>query len=171
MAWEYLDTMTDRQEAIAKLIKERTKGKIVVDLNCGKAPLKKLIKCKKYIGNDIIPADFKGFVLQDDKIFSRELKKCDVLVHMGMGGYEITHEKLESPTSTESTSYIIQNLKPELVVLECITEFIPIMNKVDTFGYRLEHEQTMYLGPSRVMQRIFRIYSRISPVVQGESSS
>lgn len=161
MAWEYLDEMKERVEAIANLIKDKTKDKVVVDLNCGKAPLRKLIPYKKYIGNDIINTDFEGFIQQDDKVFCRELKECDVLIHIGMGGHEITHEKLESPTSTESTNYIIQNLRPKLVVLECITEFLPIMNSINMSGYKLEHEELLSLGNTRVTQRIFRIYSLI----------
>jgi len=92
MAWEYLQTdkFDRRFKPIVEYLKDKTKDKVILDLDCGTAPIAKYLErdWKEYIGNDI-EKEFKkqaekngisDFWNMDDEEFARKIKLCDEAV-------------------------------------------------------------------------------------------
>lgn len=136
--WPYLYGKMDfRLEPIAKYLKGKTKGKILFDINCMHAPLLKYIDHDYlyYVGNDlqtVFPSEYPNcvfFTLSDERMCER-LGEVDILIALGMGGYEISHEPSESKTMTQSIKDIISQKKPEIVILENITKFSSVAEEI-----------------------------------------
>jgi len=172
MAWEYL--LTDEHDARAMLIAgylaEKIAGKTIIDLDCGHAPLLKYLPktYKRYYGNDTLverlPMYPNGIFssLSDADYVRGSFESVDVLVVMGMGGYELTHEKLESSTLTTSILSLVLEYKPEILILESIKEFELITEKtifphIDTL-YTKKHDITISVSSGRIGTRVIKIY-------------
>ncbi|MBF0531743.1 MAG: methyltransferase domain-containing protein [Candidatus Omnitrophica bacterium] len=141
--WAYLfdEKMDYRVWLAAGYLRDKVKEKIIVDLDCGHAPLLKYIPdtYRQYIGNDIrnlFPAltERSIFYLKKDDDFIQALTKVDILVVLGYGGYEITKESLESKTLLGSIKTIISKFEPEIVVFETVRKFLPILKDVEEFA-------------------------------------
>lgn len=160
MTWEYLYDFQDREKIIASLL--NVCGKHIVDLNCMHSPLLRYINqdFESYTGNDIQNV----FPITDDKRVTfcritdedmvKVINKCDILIVMGHGGYEITKEPQESKTLKESINRIIKKTRPETVVLEGIQEFDELLH----IDYPMTKEIYLNLGDSRVMKRLIRFF-------------
>ena len=134
MAWEYLqdDKFDERFKPIVKFLQGKTKGKIVVDLNCGTARLCRMLEPNwlLYAGNDK-SAEFilrarahnvpnTSFHVLSDKHYD---ECCDILVSVGCGGYDISKEPLESDTQKDTIKRLVNTHTPEIVILEMIKAF------------------------------------------------
>jgi len=72
---------------------------------------------------------FCRFVNKPDDQFAREdVEKCDVLLVLGHGGFEIDHNAKESSTLTESAHHVINEFKPSYIVLESVVAYTPIID-------------------------------------------
>jgi GT2 family glycosyltransferase len=166
MSWEYLPELDERLKVAAKYLDGKTKGKTIVDLDCLEARLLQYIDhdFEVYLGNDVqerFPTCPKTrFSIAKDDEFVPTLTKCDILTVFGHGGYEITKEGAESPTLTNSIKYVIDHLKPEIVVLEAVWAFEPIISEIITEGYKLVLKQYLELGNDWVRKRVIYIYER-----------
>jgi len=135
MAWEYLQNKDFelRFRVIAAYLKGKTRDKVILDLDCGTANtvlfLEPDYKC--YIGNDICKEYLKTasqykvektrFYCLSDKELGDVLKeKVNVLLALGLGAG--THP-MESPTLSDSLIFFIKRDKPEIVVIEAVTEY------------------------------------------------
>ncbi|MGI5828372.1 MAG: hypothetical protein ACOX6V_05120 [Patescibacteria group bacterium] len=164
--WQYLDEFTDREDIIASYLKGKTEGKIIVDLNCLKAPLLKKLEpdFHRYLGNDILPIDqhhSKAVFYQiTDEEMARMVKRCDILVVMGYGGYEKTGEEAESKTLSESIERIVYNCLPDIVIIEGIKEFEELFSN-GFVGYTKTRRYEIEIKPERVYQRVIYIFERL----------
>jgi len=133
MAWEYLQTdkFDKRFKPIVEYLKDKTKDKVILDLDCGTAPIARYLErdWKEYIGNDI-EKEFKkqaekngisDFWNMDDEEFARKIKLCDILLCLGMGGGDIQESEPESKTLRQSLIKIAEKCKPKIIILEGIT--------------------------------------------------
>jgi hypothetical protein len=172
MAWEYL--LTNQHDARAMLIAgylaEKIAGKTIVDLDCGHAPLLKYLPktFKRYYGNDTLKERLPTYPgalflpITDEEFVNGDFESVDVLVVMGMGGYELTKEKLESSTLTASILSMTLKYKPEIVIIECIKEFEPVIDKyiaphISPF-YTRRHSITISVSEGRIGTRVIHIY-------------
>lgn len=172
MAWEYL--LTDEHDARAMLIAgylaNKIVGKTIVDLDCGHAPLLKYLPqtYKRYYGNDVLAERLPKYPgalflpIPDAEFVQNDFESVDVLVVMGMGGYELTKEKLESSTLTASIIHMAQKYKPDILIIECIKEFESIIEKYVYphigSSYTLKHNITISVSDERIGNRIIKIY-------------
>lgn len=163
----YLPTFRERENLIADLIDFHNKD--VVDLNCLYAPLAPLIpECNHYICNDVINTNphtnlkYVEFYNLPDEDFVPLIKKCDVLVILGHSWYQKDPNEQESKTLIESRDKIIKTHKPELVVLEGITEFEGAFDQLS--GYIPIYRKEIHI-PSihpRVGSRVLYVHKRNS---------
>ena len=123
MAWEYLENLDYRYKDVAQFV---TDDDAVFELNSGNSRLREYVK--NHICNDLY--DPRADYQLTDKEFSKKVDKCDVLVCLGIGGHEITGERLESPTITDTLIEIANRLKPRLVILECVEKFASIADRI-----------------------------------------
>jgi hypothetical protein len=134
MAWEYLEqpVMDERYKIASEFIGENDK---VVDVDSGNSRLRNYVK--HYYSNDL---NYKEADVQcTDEEFVEMVKECDVLCCFGIGGHEITHEPLESPTLTHSLVRLAMNHHPHTMILECIDQFVPIVESIlKQTGYKVE---------------------------------
>jgi len=168
MAWEYLltDTFDHRAMLIAGYLASKIEGMYIVDIDCGHAPLLKYLPetYMSYKGNDILSERLpqntekaQFFPLSDD-LFVKQVRSCDILVAMGIGGYELTNEGIESQTITQSILTLVETHQPEIVVLEAIVEHVQVLDLIrNSIPYTLKHK--VYLShevspTSRVNHRV-----------------
>jgi len=174
MTWEYLleKKLDKRCEYIASKLKISIKDSIIVDIDCMHAPLLKYIPdtYKKYIGNDILsvfPKNKKTEFLQiDDKYLLGELRnitdKVDIVVAIGIGGYEISKEERESKTLTNTIIEVCLRYNPKILVLEAVTKYTPILDIIlAEIPYTIKHEATLDLGNDWVEKRQIYICQRV----------
>lgn len=138
--WEYLNSFDEREVLIAHYIKKYIDGGNLFDLDCGYAPLSKHLTGFTYYGNDIIDTrpDIDHFYnISDSDIRHLLIPKLDVIVLMGIGGYEISGEKTESPTVRKTLTELVVTHKPKVVVQECIQEYSQLI--LDFPRYKTAH--------------------------------
>lgn len=176
MAWEYLLTkeLDARAMVIAGYLANKITGKVILDLNCGHAPLLRYLPktYARYYGNDTLAkrlptCDGALFLpMTDEEMVTSDIGRVDVLVVMGMGGYEITKEKLESPTLTRSILALIEKHKPEIVILECIQEFECLADNIIfphiKDDYSKEHDIKISIPMRRLGERLIKIYEALN---------
>ena len=129
MAWEYLEHKDYRYDIVAWWVEDFD---YVVEYNSGNSRLREYVA--NHICNDFYDnrADFQI----TDEEFYKKIKKCDVLVCLGIGGHEITKEPLESATITGTLIKTANEFKPRLMILECIEKFKSIPeNIIKKTGY------------------------------------
>jgi len=153
--WQYLLTggMDSRIELVSEYLKDKVKDRVIVDLDCGHAPLLKYLPdtYKQYIGNDIrdiFPAERNDkciFYLKKDDELINILTKIDILVALGLGGHEISKEPRESKTCTQTLKRIISKLTPEIVVLEAVNRFLPVLESVEKCAFRYSYKTKHHL--------------------------
>jgi len=137
MAWEYLRTpeFDKRAEWVADGLTHTFTGATLLDLNCGHAPLYRLLRARgelpiRYLGNDVdteyLPkadrkATFYGVIdpavvpiIQGAGI------TIDILVVMGYYDYDAEPNNYESPTLNQTIERLAQTEPgPREVVIEC----------------------------------------------------
>ncbi len=136
----------ERLERIGKYLKNKVKGKHIVDVNCGSAPLLNYIPhtFKSYYGNDISPELFfpngilksnrknarmvHGNILLeygDDEFLVEKLKgkKIDILLILGATVGHITPGHAESETQDVTLKRLVSIHKPKIIVLEIAQEY------------------------------------------------
>ena len=153
--WQYLmeDKYDYRIRPAADYLKDKVKDKIIVDLNCGHAPLLKYLPdtYKKYLGNDIrelFPTEHNGkcfFYLKKDNEFADTLSAVDILVVFGVGGYEISKQSVESATATQTIKTIIFKFRPSIIVLEAIKPYTPILKRIERYAIQYRYRRRHYL--------------------------
>lgn len=135
MAWEYLWTeqFDKRAKVIAYLLKGKTKGQIIVDLDCGKVSVAKYLDkdWAFYYGNDIshkyteaniaLNLPNSQFEAINDRLVNP--KTCDILICLGEGAGSFTGVSVESSTIFDKIHDLIYNCRPAYVVLESIQDF------------------------------------------------
>jgi len=129
MKWEYMDSLGYRYEIVAKAIDFT--GKAVVELNSGNTGLYELVKdkVKSYRACDVRQTHPIVEVI-DDEAFTKTVTECDILCLFGHGGYEITKAPVESQTVTNSYNELITRCKPQYAVLESVSKFLPITQRI-----------------------------------------
>lgn len=137
MAWEYLEKEAYRQRLIpiVSFLEGKTKDKIIIDLDCGTAPLVSELKPDWYIyfGNDhttkftdeAIMRKVKNtrFSYQQDHHIVENVEQCDILLCLGYGAGDLKPEPLESSTLRGSLIKIAKKCKPEFIIIEMIQPF------------------------------------------------
>lgn len=129
MAWEYLDTeaFDIRFMVVAGYLRDKIKGKTILDLNCGSARFRKYIPdtYRKYHMNDVRDISFDMNLKQvyywrsdEEMVDLMKNKKIDILLYFGHGYGERTGEKLESGTVLNSIRTLVFTHKPEYLVFE-----------------------------------------------------
>lgn len=128
MAWEYMEELDYRYEDASNLISPLS-GEVVLDFNSGNSRFKDYLKGEfEYKSNDLY--DKRAMYQITDADFLLQEPKCDVLCCFGIGGHELTGEKLESSTITSTLKLGIKKYEPRIVILDCVTKFIPIKNSI-----------------------------------------
>ena len=131
--------MDERFKIAASYIRDTDK---VVDVDSGNSRLRNYVT--HYYSNDLNfeEADVKC----TDEEFVDMVKECDVLCCFGIGGHEITQEPLESRTLTHSLVRLAMNHHPRLMILECIDQFMPIVESIlKQTGYVIQqHKKQVY---------------------------
>lgn len=169
--WPHLNNIRDsRGKTYADIIKSDVKDSIIVDLNCGKAPIFNYIdNYKYYYGNDLQPEFIteltdlaKGksalFELKSDK--DVKLEKIDVLMLLGCGA-----QTLHSGPSPESNSdflslmRLISENNPKIVVLEFVQEVYTrvlnsVIEQIKDMGYNIDIELNTTFGNGSFMRRV-----------------
>ena len=83
------------------------------------------------------------FYIKKDDEFINVLTKVDILVVFGIGGYEISKEPLESKTLVQSIKKIISKFKPEIIIIEIVNRYFPILEDIEKFtsyySYKTKH--------------------------------
>lgn len=98
-----------------------------------------------------------------DSVYSNpEYVHPDCVVCFGIGGFELSGEVLESSTVMNNLRYIITNSKPRIIVLECIMDYVSLM---DTFNDLLIDYKCLFSEYSsndggRVFNRVMKIWVR-----------
>jgi hypothetical protein len=162
MAWEYLEQLDYRYEFVSDKIGSLD-GEIILDFNSGNSRLKNYLKGHfTYLSNDIWDnrADYKI----TDEQFLHQQQSADIICGFGLGGFEISKEKLESSTLTQTLINATIKYEPKIIVLEYIIDFRPIKNMIVTpiiKDYTTE-QWSKRLGHDRVMQREITICRRKS---------
>jgi hypothetical protein len=157
MAWEYLEQKTKRYEDATHLLGE-LKGDIVLDFNSGHSKFKDYLKGDfTYKCNDLY--DKRAMFNITDKAFLEQERECDVLCCFGIGGYEITGEKLESSTITSTLKNAIMKFNPNIIILESIQDFELIQHDIMTW-YEEDYENLYfkYEGPTWLDKRCMNIW-------------
>ena len=165
MTWQYLEKLAYRWYQWLPYVDSFT-NKHVVELNCGDTQIDKALigqPIELFQCNDTKECSqqrlFNGSFYQvSDERFGEYILKCDILLLFGIGGYEITGAEQESKTITSSTINFIKEYAPELVVIEGVTRFEPLLERISAeSGYervaRLEtlsgddwlHHRVMYI--------------------------
>jgi hypothetical protein len=130
MAWEYMEELDYRYKAVSQYIRDED---FVVELNSGNSRLRDYVK--NHVCNDLY--DKRADYQLTDEEFKTKIEKCDVLVCLGMGGYEITKEELESKTITKTIIELTNKFKPKLLILECVEQFVSIPYEIiEETGYK-----------------------------------
>lgn len=128
MAWEYMEDL-DYRYVDASALLSPLNGELILDFNSGNSRFKQYLKGKfEYKSNDLY--DKRADYQITDVEFLQQEPTCDVLCCFGIGGFEITKEKLESSTITNTLKEAIKKYDPRVVVLDCVAKFIPIKNEV-----------------------------------------
>jgi hypothetical protein len=160
MAWEYLENLDYRYELVSNHIGELN-GEIVLDFNSGNSRFKNYLKGNfTYLSNDIWDnrADFRI----TDSEFLDQQPSADIICGFGLGGYEISKEKLESATLTQTLIKAVEKYNPKIIVLEYIKDFRPIKDViVNSLNNNYDLKQFFKkLGNDRVMIREITICNR-----------
>ena len=155
MPWEYLDNLNYRYENAARLVDFT--GKDVVDLCSGNTGLYDLVKdkVKSYRACDVRKLHPIVEEVTDDE-FSKTIDRCDILCVFGYGGYEITKEKLESPTLLSSTIYLAEKFSP-IIILESVSRFEPALKD---FVQKYKYEEIRTVGSDWLTDRVMYILGR-----------
>lgn len=188
MSWEYYDQMPERiEEVVNYFLRLDANPLSIIDLNCGKVPLFDKLPSfvySEYIANDIL-GEFPQDVLSeygkpqyflkwtDEKIsgFFEDLVEFresggatvpdNALVLLGHPGYPKHQGEGESTTVNESMNRIIRAVKPKIVVIESVEDFVEVVDKeIDLTGYELELDKPLDLGDSWIMKRRVRAWKR-----------
>lgn len=163
--WPHLRYLDDRFDAVANYLNGRVKDKeTIIDLNCGDSRILSRLKCGRYIGTDAVNTkdgqtyrkqhngDFLH--MKDDQVSLPG--KIGVVMLWGHGGYEISKEKVESPTVTDSLKKIIINNRPKYIVIEAIQDYTPILIDIINwcdFRYEIIVDEKLNLGEPREWKR------------------
>lgn len=141
--WSYLltDELDFRVLPIAGYLARRVDNKIIVDLDCGHAPLLKYIPhtFEAYYGNDILYDRFphvagtQFYAMKDEEFVKTEFPRVDVLIVLGHGGFEISKEQLESATLTQSIKTMVEKYSPEIIVIEAVERFTSVHRNLMSF--------------------------------------
>lgn len=166
MTWEYLPKLDERVKFIADYLDGKTKGKIIVDLNCLEARLLKYIypDFKRYIGNDVIdkfPGEYKNtsfYQREDYKFVQNDVKGCDILVVMGFAMSWFENQPVESNTLAWSVGYLTGKYDPEIIIVECIQDFTPMVRKA--LGIDFNIQEKLNLGSDRIERREVLIHGK-----------
>lgn len=128
MPWEYLDNLNYRYEVAADAVDFT--GKHVIDLCSGNTGLYHLVQQKvaSYRACDVRKLHPIVEEMTDD-LFVPTVTQCDILCVFGYGGFEITKEKLESATLTQSIRDLAKKFDP-IIILECVTKFEPALRPI-----------------------------------------
>ena len=128
-------TSTERLEKIGEYLKDKVKGKHIVDINCGSAPILDYIPntFKSFYGNDLglesneTRVDENKITLEclDDKELTQKLqgKKIDIFLILGATVGHITPGHGESETQDVAIKQIVNIYKPEIIVLEMCQDY------------------------------------------------
>lgn len=178
MAWEYLlETNMDFRIAAALpyIYKHQDTNDVLVDLDCGHSPLLELGITGKYIGNDtlserlLMAAVNENVTILDstdaEMVDYLKHKQVDILCCFGFADRALTGEPLESDTLSQSIREIITNNSPSLVVIECIEEFIPGVQKIVDFASKYKLVQRLHMADalatdSRITRRVLFILEK-----------
>lgn len=169
--WPHLNNIRDsRGKTYADIIKSDVKDSIIIDLNCGKAPIFNHIdNYKYYYGNDLQPefiaeltelAKGKNALFELKSDIDVKLEKIDILMLLGCGA-----QTLHSGSSPESKSdfttllRLISEHYPKIVVLEFVKEVYnnihnSVIEQIKIMGYDIEIELDKQFGNGAYMQRI-----------------
>jgi hypothetical protein len=152
MAWEYMEELDYRYEDASNLISPLS-GEVVLDFNSGNSRFKDYLKGSfTYKCNDLY--DKRADYQITDAEFLEQEPKCDVLCCFGIGGYEITGEKLESSTITSTLKSAINKYSPRIIILDSVTKFIPIKKELLDMLINYEVLNLSYMkGKEWVMNR------------------
>jgi len=135
MAWSYLWTeeFDKRAKIVAELLKGKTKGQFIIDLDCGIVSVGRYLEkdWANYYGNDLnyeyieLSKHFNLPNSEFDNIPDHlvEPKVCDILICLGEGAGKFTGVPLESYTIFDKIHSIIHNCVPSYVIIESIREF------------------------------------------------
>jgi len=152
MTWEYLANKTYRYD----IIKEHARDLgHVVELCNGAGALEGYLDCASYTGCDRV-----GGVLDDE--FVRNIKKCDTLIALGHGGYEIDKNPLESATLTNSILYVMKAYKPKVLILESVDNYQSIINGIVKNTDYVESYKHNATGAKWTDKRTLRIFTKSS---------
>jgi hypothetical protein len=136
MAWEYLENFDYRYDIVSRYIND---DDFVVEFNSGNSRLRDYVK--NHVCNDLYykEADYQI----PDHEFKDKIEKCDVLVCLGVGGYEISGEELESKTITQSIIETTNKFKPRLLIVENVERFKSIIDRIlKETNYEVERVHT-----------------------------
>jgi len=170
MAWEYLDTekWDERFIPIANYLKDKTKNKVIIDLNCGSARLHKYLDddFKAYIGNDTRDLDCRediDFKCQTDGEFVKEVTQCDILLYIGAGGGYFTKNEDESEYGYLAFLDLVRRFRPRYIAVESIIAwqehygFFTRLEK-ELPWYTLVREESITVEDSFIGKRHYQIY-------------
>ena len=133
MTYKYMDDLDYRLMFISGLLHGKTEDKVIVDLNCGKAPLLKYLCNCDYFCNDISSSVWRDveenfyynnnvrvYDLPVDRFVDLLIKKynVDILLALGLVDGRLTGSKEESNTLIESIIRLAQEKQPEHIILE-----------------------------------------------------
>lgn len=112
----------------------------VVDLNSGNSRFRNY--CKNYISNDLYYEE-SDYHLPDDE-FKDVPEKADVISCFGVGGYEISGNKVESMTISDSIVEMVARLQPHTMIVESIEKYLPILETLlERTGYELREKHEL----------------------------
>ena len=121
MTWEYLNNslFEIRFKIVGIYLRDKTKGKHIVDLNCGNAKLLDYIEhnYKSYLANDtnndylekkIKKSNYNNitFIKQTDEQVRNKIAGIDIFVVFGHGAGEYTNSNNDSKTLTDTIRYL-----------------------------------------------------------------
>lgn len=134
MAWEYLeeDKFTERYRKASNFLGVLN-GEGIADFNSGNSLFKNYLQGKfDYYSNDI--RDQRARYLLSDEDFLDHLYEnkvpIDIVCCFGMGGFEFSNHPLESSTITDTLIASLDYLRPQYVILECITKYDSLITTI-----------------------------------------
>jgi hypothetical protein len=167
MEWKWLNTTeSDMRYKIVSQFLGDTSDKVILDLNCGQAGLRKYIPYKEYIANDVFePEDLRGITFLKKKDDEIDIP-CDILCLFGVGNGEMTQMPLESKSERESIKRLIRH-NPKFVIIEMTQQWIDkydLMSRYDEIlkDYQPKVEVKLSLYPIDHYHniRVIKIYGK-----------